>query len=258
MINLKNMNISDEFGVEYLYITFEITDTVESLENYNFNLYKSNNAISEFVPIAFNVADFKYRDFAVNLRNFTINYYYKIQIKNKVTGEQVFSDVYQFQKASPDNFASAIVEIENRYLNYVVGNTEMILLQKKHMGQICSCYDDVRQMSADKTCPLCYGTSYVGGYYSPEIIKVNFYNPPTEQFKFSPSDNAQDQSILQLWTSNFPLIKAEDILVDKNNIRYIVTSNMLTRKNYYVIRQILAIQMVPKYNIVYSYDIKIR
>lgn len=255
MIDVKNIDISDKFGLEYLYITFSINDTTDPIEKYIFNLYRSNNQSAAFSMIASDLPEFKHKDYAVNLYNPMINYYYKVEIIDKETKESSFSPEFQFKKGVPDKFALAILDIESKYLNYVIDNDEMILLQKKRTGQICDCYDDVRKTSNNSHCEKCFGTGYVGGYYSPQRIKVNFYNAPSKQFKYSPTENVQDLSTIQLWTPNFPLIENEDILIDKNNVRYIVISNNPTIKNYYIIRQILAMQMIPKYNVIYEYKV---
>jgi hypothetical protein len=48
-----------------------------------------------------------------------------------------------------------------------------------------------------------------------------------------------------------------DVLVDRNNDRFIVTNWQPTYKDYYLIKQIVQVQKIPKADIVYTFPITI-
>jgi hypothetical protein len=259
MVDIASISVSDQFGLDSLVIDFTIKDTREDLSNYRFDLYKSNHQTEPYFVIAADITTFNYRDFDVNLYNISINFYYKVKVTDKTTGDSVLSETYgEYKQARADVNALAILEIHNIYLDNVVGN-KMILLKKKRTGQVCSCFDDVRRRSNPVFCSICYGTKYTGGYYSPFTVPVNFLNPPTKVEYFAPNDVGEwEGTPLQLWTQNYPLIQIQDIMVDyNNNIRYVVTNSHPSYMNFYLIRQTVQVQRLPDSNVVYQYPISL-
>jgi hypothetical protein len=257
MIEIKTISVTDQFGLNSLVIDFTIADTSEDISGYNFSLYKSNHQTQPYYFVKGNITDFTYRDFAVNLYDISINYYYKVRITEIATGETKLSDVYgEYKSAVADVHALGIVEIHQTYLENIITN-KMTLLKKKRTGQVCTCFDTIRRRSNPVNCEICYGTRYTGGYYSPYEIYANFLNPPTKIEYFAQNDVGEwEGTPLQLWTQNYPLIQVQDIIIDKNsNIRYIVTNCHPSYMNRYLIRQTFQMQRLPDSNVVYQFAI---
>lgn len=238
-----------------LIVFFQVEDTREDLSKYSFNVYRSNIG-TDFECIAQNVGHYYYEDYDVNLYNGNIKYFYKIEIVNNDTGERLLSDkVSIFGVEEPDNYGFAIAEIEQRYLQYVVNQKQMILLKKKYFGQLCTCFDEVRTQPNPK-CKCCFGTRYVGGYSTPVPIMVNYQAP--EQASVDVGIQDQDnlgEAPVQLWASSFPPISVGDILVDHHNERYRVVSVVSTTKRHFIIRQVLTIAKIQPTDIVYRIPI---
>lgn len=255
-MDIKKIEVKDLHGLDSLYIEFTIDDTSENLSKYQFDLYKSNHQTDGFIMVASNIVDFSYRDFSVNLYDDHINYYYKVNVTNLETSKSVMSSLIgEYKAGEKDNYAEAIMHIHDVYLNNVI-NKDMILLKKKRFGEVCSCYDPIRRRSDSTFCDICYGAKYVGGYYGPYYIKSNFANASSYSERFSYSDVSEESSPIQFWTSNFPFIQIGDIIVHSNeNVRYIVTSCQPSMKGFYLIRQTVQVQKLPKNNIVYKVQI---
>jgi hypothetical protein len=135
----------------------------------------------------------------------------------------------------------------------------MFLLQRKHNGQLCPlCYDKIRKRASDSNCSVCYSTKYVGGYYSPVTIYTSLLNSAGKTNEFTINKDSESLAPIQLWISNFPLIRVNDVLVDRNNDRFIVTNWQPTYKDYYLIKQIVQVQKIPKADIVYTFPITMR
>jgi hypothetical protein len=257
MIDIQSISVTDQFGLNSLVIDFAIQDTSENLSNYRFDLYKANHQTQPYFLVASNITDFTYRDFAINLYDISINYYYKVRITDVRTNESKLSEVYgEYKYARANVHALGIVEIHEIYLENVVGN-KMLLLKKKRTGQVCSCFDDIRRRSNPVKCTICYGAKYVGGYYSPYELYTNFLNPPTKIEYFAQNDVGEwEGTPLQLWTQNYPLVQVQDVVIDRNNnIRYVVTNCHPSYMNFYLIRQTFQIQRLPDSNVVYQYPI---
>lgn len=252
MIYVDKISVTDQFGLDRLFIAFSITNTPESLDDYRFDLYRSLNPLNDFMPIATDIKTFSYEDYGVNLFNRSLHYYYKIQVTKISTNDSVWSEaVGSYMRSSGDNYANAIITIENKYLDNVVGNETFALYKKRQSGQICSCYDNVRRRG-QPDCPLCYGTMIVGGYYPPVDMKINFVNAAQRQHRMEPFGDFDDTSPVQLWTKNFPLIANEDVFVDQFGDAYIVTNWVPSYKNFYLLRQTVAVTRIPRKSSFYN------
>ncbi|MCX8074094.1 MAG: hypothetical protein N2749_00710 [Clostridia bacterium] len=258
MLCVDKIKIDDQYGVDFLEISFTLKDSTEDITEYQFNILRSNNSDDEYFVIATDIKDFVYKDNSVNLYNTMIKYYYKIEIINKVTGEKILSDPKIYTGREPDQYAEALIEINNIYLDNVIDNEEVYLLKRKRTGKLCDCYDDVRGRSRIINCPNCYGTKYVGGYYKPQKLKVAYYNSVGKLPRFEINDTGESDSSIQLWTSNYPVIQNDDIIIDRNNNRYIINNWQPTYKNFYLVKQVFQMQKLPKSNIIYKFPVEIK
>lgn len=253
MLNVNKVIVSNSFGMEKLIVSFYIDDTDENLDDYTFNVYRSETGTDDYQCIAQNVGYYYFEDYSVNLYNNNIKYFYKIEIVNQITGQRELSESFGFLEVNePDMWGSAIEEIERAYLHYVIKNDTMLLLKKKRFGQVCRCYDDIRYQT-DPKCLSCYGTKYVGGYENAVPIEVNYQNPSQRTQIFEVFDmDGEERSPIQLWTFNFPIVQPEDVLIDSKNNRYRVVSVTPTTKNNFILRQIISIQRIQTSDIVYK------
>ena len=255
MIQLKTLVVSDQFGLDFLNISFSLADTSEDITEYQFDLLRSNNDKEAFVVIAKDIKNFKFVDSDVNLYRIDLKYYYKVQITNKVNSEILFSDISEFTTNEPDSYASALISMYDLYLETAINNNPVRLLKKKRSGEICSCFDEVRNRAKTTRCEICFGTKYVGGYYSAEELRISYFNSPSIVQKFDAANVADDESPIQAWASNYPLIQNDDILVDKNNSRYVISSYQPTYKNFYLLKQTFQMQRLHRSNIAYKMPI---
>lgn len=256
MVEIKEITVTDKFGLNFLYVEFSIVDTTEDLNNYKFDLYKSYTETEAYAPIAIDIKNFNYTDYDVHLYNVEIYYYYKVMVTDLVTGEKNLSIITgAYKKAESDNYSQALMTIHTTYLNNIIKN-QMLLLKRKRHGQLCPCYDSVRRRANPVDCTICYGTKYVGGYYSPTMIPVNFANSPSKIERFEVANLTEDESPVQLWTGNFPILQIEDILVDRNNIRYIITECHPSYKNYFMFRQTAQSNKILRANVIYKFPIE--
>jgi hypothetical protein len=257
MVTIKDIEVLDLFSTQFLHVKFTINDTSEDITEYSFNLYKANSPEDAFVLIAPNITDFVYSDYDVNLYNPAISYYYKVEIVDKNGIKTISDKMGAYRGRQPDAVAETIVYNYNTYLKNIINN-QMHLLQRKHNGQLCThCYDKIRRRASDSNCPFCYATKYIGGYYPPTQIYVSLLNSASIVNEFTISSDTEEVSPIQLWTSNFPIIKVQDVLIDRNNDRFIVTNWQPTYKDYYIIRQLIQIQRIPKSDVVYTFPIPI-
>lgn len=257
MIYIENPVASTLLGVEKVYITFSIKDTYEDPSNYKFSLLRANFENGEYEVICDNIYDFECFDYSANLLNDDIAYFYKIKITSLESDDINYSEVFSINSRNGDNYTSYFGDIYSMYAKNVINNEKLYLLKKKKSGQICSCFDNIRNIARNSRCTTCYSTKYIGGYYDPVEVNVVYINPLNEHNRFEVSGVSSATPPLQLWMGNYPLVKPGDILVDSvDNTRYIVTNCQQSIKNRVLIRQTLQIDIIPRTDIIYRLDIK--
>lgn len=251
-------------SLDSLIVQWETDDTVESLENYSYNIYRcaetDNDAEYTFIAnIPGNVFEFK-DDTAMQYKR-KVCFYYKIVPINKNTLEEgLFVKCLSLYDRKKDNYANYMRYLNNVYLN-VIGNHKGYVLVRKKFGQKCSrCWDDIRRQHKQHNCPNCFGTGYEGGYHNPSDISFSYMSMPFGNFENvgidGRGDNVQDVSI---WTGNHPIISVGDIFVDENNNRFKITQVQRTIKNNeFILRQILNMQLLSTSDPVYNVIIDIR
>ena len=256
MVNIGNIKITDIFGADFLYIEFSLADTTEDITEYRYDVLRSTSQYDGFTVVKFDCTDFYYKDYEVNLYNPAVRYFYKIRVTHKVTKESVDSDIYDYiGHDEPDIYGFALLDMYNTYLETAINNETVYLLKKMKDGPGCSCVDDIRGRSSKNDCPICFGTGIVGGYFKPQPLKVSFMNSPSKMITMSYQEIGEEDSPIQFWTSNYPLIQNEDIIVDKNNVRYIIMNWQPTYKNYTLLRQQCQMKRLPRYSCEYTISI---
>lgn len=256
MIHVKKCNASSELGLEKAFITFEIEDTNEDIYNYNFSLYRSTFEEGEYELILSNIQNFECFDYGVDLYRHDIRYFYKIIVEEIATGKKAEGEVFTLDGAEEDIYAFYMSQLYNVYLDNCIQNSKLLLLKKKRSGTRCKCYDDIRGTSRQSKCTECYGTTIEGGYFNPTEISCSYFNSAAENEIFSPSIITDDETPIQLWTPNYPIIKTGDVLVDsRENKRYIVMSVQPSKKSGFLVRQTIQAQRIPKTNIIYKLEV---
>lgn len=252
MIDIKDITVSSDYGVHKLLISFTTTDCVDDFSRYKFDLYRGYNVDGPFELYASDVQELEYVDTRVNLMNPTMHYYYKVRITDTTSWTSKMSDkVGYIEKHNPDNFASAIADIEMLYLQNVINNDTIYLARKMTCGTRCQCYDDIRNTS-DADCPCCFGTRYVGGYFPAHPVKVNYMTALSASETMDPRSITEEMNSISFWCAALPTIHTGDIVIGQNNHRYMVTNVNYTYKNHCIIRQIVSAQWLAPSDIRYE------
>lgn len=256
MIDIKEINVSCMYGVHRLLVTFKTTDSAEDFARYRFDVLRSNAQDGKYVLCGSNITNMEFVDNFVDLLDISIQYYYKVKITDLIEGISKISEtVGALEKHEPDKWSSAIAEIEERYLKRVICNDKIYWLKQKTCGQICDCYDDIREDAAPD-CPECFGTKFVGGYYPAQEIEVNYQTGISFNEHMDQRGITEQMPPISFWAQALPRIQVRDIIAGQNGWRYIVTNVMPTHKNHYILRQIVSAQWLPKSDLRYTIPIK--
>jgi hypothetical protein len=106
----------------------------------------------------------------------------------------------------------------NRWLLEQTGERVKVFT-KLNMGERCPNYEDSHGQS-HQDCEICFGTTYVGGFYGPVDIIIA---PPEAEKSIELLDmGLHIRYDFETWTGPFPLLNERDVVIRQNNERYIV------------------------------------
>jgi len=246
MLEIHNFRISEHFTTHTL-ITWEIKPTFEDVSNYLFELLRADSANGEYTLLASLSDQYIYLDeFPIGSRLAT--YYYKIQVRNIITGDTVmYGPIWFRQGLDDENIAIAreIIRRNDLVLKNYIGQPAFVF-QKRTFGEKCTaCYDPIKEVVLKSQCDICFRTGYKGGYFNPIPIWYSAQSD-TEQVMLNEMGKHENADKL-IWTGVFPIIHPGDIIVPaQGRDRYRVVSvqgrTALRGKN---VRQMLALKALP-------------
>lgn len=192
-------------------------------------------------------------DTEVSLAEPETRYFYKI--RSLIQGEQKFSQWFTFRYEKPDRMAMKMIREYETVLR-VMRNPPMTLLVRKRFGQKCpNCYNEITQKRNFADCTVCDGSGELTGYHAPHAIQVS-REMSTYQSSLQPEDMAKvELSPISGWSLPVPSIAPDDILVDSENQRYVVTYVQPRTKSQSVIRYMFQASPLEKGHPVYNISI---
>ena len=259
MLIIKEIDIVNTYSFDYWTISWTIQETGENVDNFTFDIYRANSTEGPWVRIASGLTDFSYQDTSIKFFKPSEVYFYKVEVQDIYSQERVLYDVIgRAIYRAPDNIALAVFHDETIYLERVVNNPEIYVLVKKRSGTRCTnCWDSVRRQPTKTKCNVCYGTGYEGGFYDPVPVKYCLLSGRSTLESYAEMADVSDEkfSPTQLWIQNSPIMHSGDLIIDSLNNRYEINQVIPTTKNWYVLRQILTVNLLPQSHILYTYDI---
>jgi hypothetical protein len=105
----------------------------------------------------------------------------------------------------------------------------LVLLKRRRWGTRCPvCYDDLTRAVTRESCPTCYGTSFVGGYWTGIRAWGRIYPPENLEKRTAPQQKIEHQ-MHRIQLLDIPLLQDDDLIVELDtNDRYLVERNKLT------------------------------
>jgi hypothetical protein len=237
-------------------IQWSLDKTVESIDNYVFTVLTSTDPSIEF-EVDGSVSNQLYYTHVVRDFDFSRHYYYQLQVLNTSTGETTTTQTFYLQ-AAPTGLALKMISTEQRFLSNLVSRSGFFLIRKK-TGKTCPrCFDQLKRRDGDPLCSVCYGTGYLGGYYTPIKLYFQFLEPSNISQPGLTNFGPLEANQVTAWISNFPIAAANDALIDTiTGIAYLISSVRGTAFGGALIRQILTLQQVEPPAGIYSFPLPI-
>lgn len=141
----------------------------------------------------------------------------------------------------------------------------VILLKRIWDGVTCSCMDSRKLSPKIKSCGICYGTGYVGGFtqfYNPRRIDKRLlvsFSESSEDLSFGEKSNLQQEFEPNAWTLANPAVRDRDLILRfdyTNDIEFIYEVLKVNREkilNRRFGRQTLSLKRLDKTDINYTF-----
>jgi len=143
--------------------------------------------------------------------------YYRLRIE--VGGETIFHPEVGGVTIEPQKSNLMDEAVRQMILNLRLAGRKVLYYPVKTSGPWCYCFDDMEQ-THDKRCLSCFGVKYAGGFYNPLITYASISSQPNQLSAESRTHDGPEQAAVPY----LPLAKQGDILIERENQRWLVGS----------------------------------
>jgi hypothetical protein len=196
---------------------------------------------------------YRFRDGQVSLLHKWRDYYYKLRVVHRVSGEIFETEAASFE-ADRDLIAIEIIRQEDLLFREFIGR-KCYLFPRRTFGPRCSCYDVVLGRITRSAHLLCFGTGFLGGYHAPIESFVQVDPNPKSRTENSLQEGHHNDTSARL--ISFPPVSPDDILVESENRRWVVKTVTPTERLRGVVRQELTMHEVPRGDIEFALPLNV-
>lgn len=142
-------------------------------------------------------------------------------------------------------------EIQRReylLLSKFVGVKSYIFRKRIYGARCTRCWNSDSEMVVDDHCPVCYGTSFLGGYFDPLPSFIQYDSTPNDRRKGYQGNIEPNQ--IGAWTISIPEISPDDVLIRTGDwAAYRVSRVTPTELQTKTVRQILTLTQFSRSDI---------
>jgi hypothetical protein len=153
-------------------------------------------------------------------------------------------------EVEPDLIALEIRRRENLMLNQFSGS-EILYYPVRIDGLRCpDCWDQIAQHRIKSNCETCFGTGFVTGFYHPIFLRVQLSQRMEEYQPGAELDEHRQEQLQALIPANFP-VKIGDLVLTKDNVRYVVNRYSYTTKLRAIVSYQVLLWRIPPADVKY-------
>lgn len=229
------------------------SNTMNPIVNIGYNVYRGTSNNGLFVKINdILINSNRYEDKTIKTNPNTF-YWYKVStvtiFLDGTTSESRLSMPVVYQVRNENKWFTKM----NERNMWILKNDGVLmdLYIRKTDGEKCSrCWDDVRGQSANPNCPICFGTTFVGGYEPVFQIYVR-QKPASQQLDLS-SQGYIINSNPGAWTISSVQIRNRDLLINPEGRMFSVTTSQINHAAGYMFHQELQMKEIDPTDIRYN------
>jgi len=241
------------YDLDALIAGWVIKPTIEDISLYRFSVWRSNTPDTGFTKVVDGLQNlFAYKDADIDLKSKWRKFYYKVQVYLASDLTKLVWSKVTSSNLKPDVYALEIIRRNNLLLKNFVGQSTYAFVRRT-WGQRCTaCWDAIKQRKTQSNCAVCFNTGWVGGFFDPINLNVNF-NPPPEMIRHAQFEIQPEQTVA--WCSNFPPLSPKDILVESGRNRWRIVQISKTEKRRTLVHQVLQLTKINPQDIEYTLKI---
>lgn len=222
MIEISGVRV---FGweVNRLHIEWSVRDTQEDVEEYTFDVYRSESEYGPFDRITARPLRDRYVFTDINppLQNFDRQLWYCIEVRHLPTGES-YRSAAVMREGTLNRYGRQIQRHHMTLMRAFIGRV-CWLYPIRTFGQKCpACTVDLTGITNIQDCPTCYGTGFARAYHYP----IQFSGQITgSEASIQISNQNQGQVYMHNVTTAgaSPRLHPNDMVIDDHNNRYRIT-----------------------------------
>lgn len=246
------------FDLDHLDVTWEIEDTAEDPERWEFYILRSiDGAGGPYEVIAGPLLhDGHFRDAEVNQLHNWRDYFYRMKAVSKDDAREIEVGP-TYLEAPPDLFA---IEFRRRFelMLQELNGRRVLVYPAITTGFRCrNCFDmgsneRGRSIGRQKiqNCGTCYDQTFVGGFGKPILSVMQIDPAPKEVQRTDTTERSMQDSTGRL--SFFPPLKPKAMIVERENVRWTVERVATTQKLRSVVHQEPVLHRIPRSDIRYE------
>jgi hypothetical protein len=121
------------------------------------------------------------------------------------------------------------------------------LLRRREGGAKCTnCLDPILGGEAQSDCPVCFGTGYISGYFTPQQMYADWTGSPHSTSTKLEAVGPSQVNQLVMMTAAFPETNFKDVWVDSSsNYRYEIQKQRKNQFRGWPINQMLTLSLLP-------------
>jgi hypothetical protein len=224
----------------------------DSWGNCKFNVYFSPGGTETFTKLNTVLLnnpffkDVKSREYSkFNNGNYVVEVVF-LTSNTSVQSKPVFAQYKRREKI--DKIASEIQRREYLLLSKFAG-VKSFFFKKRTYGERCHrCWSNTIEKTMDDHCPVCFGTSWEGGYFDPLPVFIQFTSTPSNKVKGYHGD--MEPNSITGWTISVPEIHSEDIIIRTGDFNiYRIGSVTPTELQARAVRQSMELNQLSKTDI---------
>lgn len=260
MLEITKLRVMS-FDLDYLDVLWEIYPTKEDIFDYDFYVERSDNEYSGFVTLAGPFRDMYYfRDTTIRAhKSFFRTWYYRLKVVHRNSGTLVYfpAEGSACLRVEPDLEALYMAKDANLRLQRGEGRLVWIF-PIRTFGQKCgSCTDSVTGRRIQVACPVCFNSTYVGGYHNPieAWMKISSNVPiATSATDTGEVENVNTQGRL----GNWPEVSPRWLVVTEDNKRWRIGEGVRRiEKGRSLVSQSFSLHAIPVGDIEYKLPINL-
>lgn len=258
---LRSCKVSQH--LDYNLVEFEFEEFSEPTDNLTLNLYRSEshgitNTLTDFIIVSSGITlnETQIIDNSVEgLFDPQRIWNYKLTLVNDLNNTEILltPDPVYIKSKPVSYITKAILRKKALSINKKVGRN-FVLLKKKTWGTRCpDSWDPTLFRNTNTSCETCFGTGWVGGYFTPIQFKAMVNSAPKyNQIQMFGEWKPSDQ---MLFTLNYPVLNPRDIIIDDDNLRWIVIQVRTIKHQGYLIEQQAQIGLIATDDFIYNLDV---